>query len=81
MLLGWLASLAPGGLLAVAYWPPADGQHDAAWRALTDPALFKNLEALPLYAPCLFFNLSWITVFMAGGTTTHYPAAIQGCPY
>ena len=48
VLLGWLASLAPGGLLAVAYWPPADGQQDAAWRALTDPALFKNPEALPL---------------------------------
>ena len=48
VLLGWLASLAPGGLLAVAYWPPADGQQDAAWGALTDPALFKNPEALPL---------------------------------
>ena len=27
------------GVLAVCYWPPAQGQRDAAWRALTgDPA-------------------------------------------
>ena len=29
----------PQGILAVCYWPPAQGQRDAAWRALTgDPA-------------------------------------------
>ncbi|BDA48867.1 probable demethylmenaquinone methyltransferase at N-terminal half [Coccomyxa sp. Obi] len=37
----WISALAPGGVLAVCYWPPADGQRDAAWRALTDPSLFK----------------------------------------
>ncbi|KAK9917767.1 hypothetical protein WJX75_007976 [Coccomyxa subellipsoidea] len=37
----WISALAPGGFLALCYWPPADGQRDAAWRALTDPSLFK----------------------------------------
>lgn len=51
----WISALAPGGMLAVCYWPPADGQRDAAWRALTDPSLHKPaatierwvIEALP----------------------------------
>ncbi|EIE18140.1 hypothetical protein COCSUDRAFT_60514 [Coccomyxa subellipsoidea C-169] len=37
----WISALAPGGILALCYWPPPDGQRDAAWRALTDPSLFK----------------------------------------
>ena len=39
VLCAWLAALAPDGVLAVCYWPPPQGQSDAAWRALTaDPS-------------------------------------------
>lgn len=45
----WISALAPGGILAVCYWPPADGQSDAAWRALTDPSLFKASAKVERY--------------------------------
>jgi hypothetical protein len=41
VLCSWIKALAPGGVLALCYWPPASGQADAAWRTLTDPSLFK----------------------------------------
>ncbi len=42
VLLGWLAALKPGGLLAVAYWPPPAGQREIAFSSLTDPGLLKG---------------------------------------
>ncbi|KAK9833418.1 hypothetical protein WJX81_003378 [Elliptochloris bilobata] len=48
VLAAWAAALAPGGVLAVAYWPPAAAPPDARWRALTDPAtLAKAVAAAP----------------------------------
>ena len=47
VLLGWLTALAPGGLLAVAYWPPAHSQGEIGFSALTDPALLKGTDAMP----------------------------------
>ncbi len=42
VVLGWLAALAPGGVLAVAYWPPAAGQREMAFSSLTDPGLLRG---------------------------------------
>ena len=47
VLLGWLTALAPGGLLAVAYWPPAHSQREIGFSALTDPTLLKGTDAMP----------------------------------